>query len=123
MPTPSPPKGARGEEGRGFEFLRNLSVMHTAAPVPDPRPTGRPHFPSFRQFLQAVILLVVFLLVFRTVGAEPFHVPTGSMWPALAGNHRATDCPRCGYRVLVGRHRAEAGSEHENQHYYRLAVC
>jgi signal peptidase I len=97
--------------------------MHTAAPVPDPRPTGRPHFPSFRQFLQAVILLVVFLLVFRTVGAEPFHVPTGSMWPALAGNHRATDCPRCGYRVLVGQPRTERGSAADRDRFYRAAVC
>lgn len=33
---------------------------------------------------------------------EPFGVPTGSMAPALVGNHRETVCPRCGYPVIIG---------------------
>jgi signal peptidase I len=50
-------------------------------------------------------MLVVFLSLFmvvRTVALEPFGVPTGSMAPALIGNHRETRCSRCDYRVVVG---------------------
>jgi signal peptidase I len=49
------------------------------------------------------------LLVFRALAVEPYEVPTGSMAPALVGNHRAVECPCCGYPVVVGRHRADHG--------------
>jgi signal peptidase I len=49
----------------------------------------------------AVIFLVVFLFL-RVAFVEPFGVPTGSMAPALIGNHREGPCPRCGYTVRVG---------------------
>ncbi len=96
--------------------------MH-AADMPKQPPPPKPRCCPWRQSVQACVLVLIFLLLFRTFGAEPYQVPTGSMWPALAGNHRAVDCPRCGYRVVVGRHRAEAGTEGENQRYYRAAVC
>jgi signal peptidase I len=73
--------------------------------------------------VQSAVLILIFLLLFRIFGAEPYQVPTGSMWPALAGNHRACDCPRCGYRVLVGRHRADKGRGRDGDHYYRAAFC
>jgi signal peptidase I len=76
-----------------------------------------------RQLVQTIILLLVFLLVFRTVGAEPYQVPTGSMWPALAGNHRVLECPRCGYRIVVGRHRSDHGDPHANAKLYAAAAC
>jgi signal peptidase I len=34
---------------------------------------------------------------------EAFHVPTGSMAPALLGYHRVCVCPRCGHNVAIGR--------------------
>ncbi len=49
----------------------------------------------------AVIFISVFILV-RVFALEPFGVPTGSMAPALLGNHREGPCPRCGYPVRVG---------------------
>jgi signal peptidase I len=42
------------------------------------------------------------VLLLRAVAAEPYGVPTGSMAPALVGNHKAVACPRCGYPVRVG---------------------
>jgi signal peptidase I len=96
--------------------------MHVAD-IPKQLPPRRLRCSSIRQLVQACVLVLIFLILFRTFGIEPYQVPTGSMWPALAGNHRAVNCPRCGYRVVVGRHRAEAGAERENQHYYRAAVC
>jgi signal peptidase I len=47
--------------------------------------------------------LLIGVLVVRTFGVEPYRVPTGSMAPALLGNHKRLDCPRCGYPVVVGR--------------------
>lgn len=54
-----------------------------------------------RVFTAAVLFLIIFLFV-RTMMVEPFGVPTGSMAPALVGNHRETVCPRCGYTVVIG---------------------
>ena len=45
------------------------------------------------------------------------------MWPALAGNHRAVKCPRCGYAVVVGKHRADHGNPRDQQRQYGSAVC
>jgi signal peptidase I len=73
--------------------------------------------------VQTTVIVVVFLLIFRALAAEPYHVPTGSMWPALAGNHRAVRCPRCGYQVVVGRHRADRGNPRDSRRFYASAVC
>jgi len=49
----------------------------------------------------AVVFISLFLFV-RVFALEPFGVPTGSMAPALLGNHREGPCPRCGFPVRVG---------------------
>ena len=69
------------------------------SPPPLPMPTAGS---MFRQFVQLLALIVSLLLVVRTVFVEPFGVPTGSMAPALVGNHRETACPRCGHPVVIG---------------------
>ena len=48
-------------------------------------------------------MFIIALLLFRAIGAEPYGVPTGSMAPALLGNHATVTCLRCGYEVRVGR--------------------
>src|SRR5438093_13072939 len=55
-----------------------------------------------RWLLSFTCLFVCGVLLLRAVGLEPYGVPTGSMAPALLGNHRATTCPRCGYLLTVG---------------------
>jgi signal peptidase I len=54
-----------------------------------------------RAVTAGIIFLCGFLFV-RTMAVEPFGVPTGSMAPALHGNHREAACPRCGHPVVVG---------------------
>jgi signal peptidase I len=49
---------------------------------------------------------------------EPFGVPTGSMAPALIGNHREAPCPRCGYPVRLG---APGGVANPAEHYAHAA--
>jgi signal peptidase I len=75
-----------------------------------------------RRLVGAAVLFLCFLLILRVWGAEPYEVPTGSMAPALAGHHRAVDCPRCGYHFLVGRHRLDKGDGH-GRHFYDRARC
>src|SRR5262249_13273158 len=49
-----------------------------------------------------VVIFIIALLILRAIGAEPYGVPTGSMAPALMGNHKVVICPRCGYEMRVG---------------------
>ena len=79
----------------------------TAEELPPPvRPSAAPTADSFshlmRSLLQASALFVIGFLFIRTFALEPFGVPTGSMAPALIGNHREAACPRCDHPVVVG---------------------
>ncbi|MFO0865507.1 MAG: S26 family signal peptidase [Gemmataceae bacterium] len=46
-----------------------------------------------------VVLAVATLFPLRY---EQYLVATGSMAPTILGKHRSCDCPKCGYRVVVG---------------------
>ena len=76
-------------------------------PKPEVVPQARPHKTSLsssllRQLVEGLVLCACVLLLVRTLGVEPYEVPTGSMAPALLGHHRTTTCPQCGYSVRVG---------------------
>lgn len=76
------------------------------SPEPDSLADAETEYPLMdlpRQFLQIMTLLLCLFLVVRTLGVEPFGVPTGSMAEALIGNHRESVCPRCQYPVRVGQ--------------------
>jgi len=49
----------------------------------------------------AVLTFCIILLLHFAV-AEPYHVPTGSMAPALLGRHTRVVCPRCGFENTLG---------------------
>jgi signal peptidase I len=72
-----------------------------AASVPQSNVPFRDHSPS-RLLLRVSVGFVTLFLLLRTLVLEPFGVPTGSMAPALLGNHREGNCPRCNYPVKVG---------------------
>jgi signal peptidase I len=57
---------------------------------------------AYRLLLVLSVGFVCLFLFIRAAAVEPFGVPTGSMAPALIGNHREGPCPRCGYPVRVG---------------------
>ncbi|OWK43855.1 S26 family signal peptidase [Fimbriiglobus ruber] len=75
-----------------------------APPATPPRPMPNP----VRWLVQFGVLFFCLFLFVRTAALEPFGVPTGSMAEALIGNHRAGDCPRCGFPVRVGEPGPEA---------------
>jgi signal peptidase I len=70
----------------------------------------------------AVLLLCVALLI-RAFLVDAYHIPTGSMAPALLGDHRAGVCPRCGQSVQVGLHERDHGTDDVKASWYRQAWC
>jgi len=69
----------------------------------EPTPKHEPHIVSPYRLLANIVVVFVSLFLFvRVFALEPFGVPTGSMAPALLGNHREGPCPRCGFPVRVG---------------------
>ena len=83
------------------EQHRHIPSAFTPSPHAAPPPeTFQPT--TTRRFVQIFAVFLCFFLLARTVAVEPFGVPTGSMAPALIGNHREADCPRCGYLLRVG---------------------
>jgi signal peptidase I len=67
-----------------------------------PPPTVTIPISHRRRLVESAVLFISAILFLRTIAVEPFGVPTGSMAPTLCGNHRAMNCPRCGYPVQVG---------------------
>ena len=67
-----------------------------------PPPAPPPAADAVRRGLRAVVAAFCLFLLIRTVGLEPFGVPTGSMAGTFLGNHREAPCPRCGAPVRVG---------------------
>jgi signal peptidase I len=50
-----------------------------------------------------VVAAVCAAVVVQAFAVEAFHIPSGSMAPALRGHHRTAACPRCTHEVVVGR--------------------
>src|SRR5438105_14381580 len=73
-----------------------MSGARMVLPPRSPGPSRR------RRLLEALVLAFLAVLALRTLAIEPFGVPTGSMAPALRGDHWCGTCPRCGAPVVVG---------------------
>lgn len=55
-----------------------------------------------RETIESILIAVVLALMFRTFEAEAFIIPTGSMAPALQGQHMDIVCSQCGYEYRTG---------------------
>jgi signal peptidase I len=88
--------------------------------------TKKPRFAEVlrlgRYCLYGLLLSIAALVVVESVVLEPFHIPTGSMAPALRGHHRVAVCPCCGKEVVVGRAAADAEGSGQAR-FYRKAFC
>ncbi|MBI2807462.1 MAG: hypothetical protein HYX68_20965 [Planctomycetes bacterium] len=69
-----------------------------------------------------MVLVLCGLAILRAFAVEVFHIPSGSMAPALLGNHRQCACPRCGQVVAVGRHTDDPMGTGDPR-FYRNAFC
>src|SRR3954453_6514657 len=102
--------------------------MATATATPHPR-TCRigSHKPAQADrrwhLLHIAVLGVCFALLVRTFLLDTYHVPTGSMAPALLGHHRACLCPRCGFPVEVGLHPRDPADTDADPRCYRFGSC
>lgn len=130
-PDPASPNGA----GLATGPVRPLSLDPDEPPTPPPLPAettpvsvnvpppsrktdGRvPPSPIRLLFTVGAGFVSAFLFL-RVFLVEPFGVPTGSMAPALIGNHRECPCTRCGYPVRVG-----APSAGERAGYFADIPC
>jgi len=65
---------------------------------------------ALRETIESIVIAFVLAFLFRTFEAEAFVIPTGSMSPALQGQHKDVDCSECGYRF-----RTTASSEGDDR--------
>lgn len=86
------------------------------------RPPARAGRATCRRFLAGFVLGVCGFVMLHAVALAPYQVPTGSMAPALRGQHRTCVCPRCGAVCVVGRHPADLDGR-AGPHCYRHAAC
>jgi signal peptidase I len=90
--TPVRPSADWGDDPVPLTVAREPAPVHRDPPASD----------TARRFVHAMVVFLCLFLLVRTVALEPYGVPTGSMAPALIGNHREAPCPRCDYPVVVG---------------------
>ena len=64
---------------------------------------------ALRETIESIVIAFVLAFLFRTFEAEAFVIPTGSMSPALQGQHKDVDCSECGYRFRTTA--SEEGSD------------
>ena len=113
-PIPHPPDPAPGGAASVVVTVARLSLDDAPLPVPPESANAdspRPPATAMRVLATVGVVFVGVFLFLRVFLVEPFGVPTGSMAPALVGNHREAPCPRCGYPVRVGSPQPGGGRE------------
>jgi signal peptidase I len=76
---------------------KNKAHRTPAPQAPASAPQGNGMY-ALRETLESIVIAFVLAFLFRTFEAEAFVIPTGSMSPALQGQHKDVDCSECGYR-------------------------
>ncbi len=88
-------------------------ILPTEGAVVEAAPPGGGMY-ALRETIESIVIAFVLAFLFRTFEAEAFVIPTGSMSPALQGQHKDVDCTECGYRF-----RTTASSEGEDHRRMR----
>jgi len=57
---------------------------------------------GYRETVESIAVAIILALLFRGFIAEAFVIPTGSMAPALMGEHKDLICPQCSAEYQVG---------------------
>lgn len=57
---------------------------------------------GYRETIESIAVAIILALLFRGFVAEAFVIPTGSMAPALMGEHKDLFCPQCSHQYQVG---------------------
>lgn len=73
-----------------------------------PPPAAAPSEPKqsntggLKEFIESMLVALMFAFIFRAFIVEAFIIPTGSMAPTLLGAHMRFVCPNCGYEYDMG---------------------
>lgn len=57
---------------------------------------------NVRETIESIAMAIVLAMIFKTLQAEAYIIPTGSMAPTLMGQHVEVACPDCDYYFQVG---------------------
>lgn len=57
---------------------------------------------NVRETVESIAMAIVLAMIFKTLQAEAYIIPTGSMAPTLMGQHVEVACPDCDYYFQVG---------------------
>lgn len=104
-----------GATAFGSQMAKKKNTPQYRRPEPvitnsdEPRPASSRSV-AIRETIESIVVAFVLAFLFRTFEAEAFVIPTGSMSPALQGQHKDVHCSECGYRF-----RASASSEGEER--------
>jgi signal peptidase I len=89
--------------------VEQVSVAPQAAAAEEEKPLSRAALRSqeirtsgYRETIESIAVAIILALLFRGFVAEAFVIPTGSMAPALMGEHKDLFCPQCSHQFQVG---------------------
>lgn len=57
---------------------------------------------SFRETIESIAVAIILAMIFKTLEAEAYVIPTGSMAPTLMGQHVEIECDECHYWFRTG---------------------
>lgn len=57
---------------------------------------------SFRETIESIAVAIILAMIFKTLEAEAYVIPTGSMAPSLMGQHVEIQCEECNYWFQTG---------------------
>lgn len=64
--------------------------------------------PSIRELVESLAVAIILAMIFKTLQAEAYIIPTGSMAPSLMGQHMDVQCEDCGFWFQAGTDRTES---------------
>lgn len=69
---------------------------------------------SLRETIESIAVAIILAMVFKTLEAEAYVIPTGSMAPTLMGQHVEVQCDECGYWYRTGANGEGPSAEDRN---------
>ena len=76
-----------------------------------------------RETIESILVAIVLALLFRAFEAEAFIIPTGSMAPALQGQHMDVVCDKCKFQYRAGASEENSTVPVEERFYVTQTRC
>jgi len=101
----SPAGPVSREEGAatpGGATSNDVDYQYAAPLSPAAQRAQKIRISGHRETVESIAVAIILALLFRGFIAEAFVIPTGSMAPALMGEHKDLFCPQCSAQYQVG---------------------